>query len=141
TLFKKGRDLAKDGKWAEACPKFEESLKVDWAAGTQINVAVCHSRIGKNALAYGELVEALSISQKAKREDREKICRDELAALEPKIARVIVNVDAPPSGMLVTIDGESLGANLFGIAKVVEPGVHVIRASAPGRKAWEANAA
>jgi hypothetical protein len=140
-LFKEGRDLAKDGKWAAACPKFEESQKLDWAPGTQINIAVCHARIGKNAKAYGELVEALSIAEKTKRKDREKICRDELAALEPKIARLTVLTAAPPPGLFVTIDGEALPPAALGAPRVVDPGMHLVKATAAGKIAWEANVA
>lgn len=136
-LFKEGRALAKGEKWAEACPKFEESQKLDWAAGTLLNLGVCHARIGKSAKAYGELAESLTIAIKQKKGAREKIARDELAAIEPKIARITVNVAAPPPSLIVTIDGELLPAPMYGIARVVDPGEHAIEAGAPGKKNWE----
>jgi hypothetical protein len=137
TLFKDGRALAKEEKWAEACPKFEESQKLDWATGTLLNLGVCHARIGKNAKAYAELVESLGLAQKQKRKDREDVIRKELAALEPKIARITVNVSSPAPSAVVTIDGEALLPATWGIAHAVDPGEHVIKATAPGRKLWQ----
>ena len=135
-LFKAGRALAKDAKWSVACPKFEESQRLDPAPGTLLNLGVCHARTGKNALAYAELAESLSIAQRAKRADRVTIAHDELTLLEPKIARVTMNAPTEPN-VTVTVDGRTIAPMALGVAQVVEPGTHTLRAVAPGKKAWE----
>ena len=51
SLFEEGRQLMSNGKFAEACPKFESSYKLDPAAGTLLNLAVCHEKVGRTAAA------------------------------------------------------------------------------------------
>ena len=46
-----GRKLATDGKFAEACPKFEQSLAIDSGLGTKFNLADCWEHLGRLASA------------------------------------------------------------------------------------------
>src|SRR5689334_7826331 len=46
-LFQEGRTLAGSGKYEEACPKFEESLKLDAGIGTKFNLADCLEHTGR----------------------------------------------------------------------------------------------
>src|SRR5688572_18113756 len=41
-LFKEGRSLAAEGRHAEACPKFEQSLQLEAGVGTRFNLADCY---------------------------------------------------------------------------------------------------
>ena len=54
-LFNKGKKLAAEKRYADACPAFEQSMKLDAAIGTQLNIAKCYEewgRIGRALLAY-----------------------------------------------------------------------------------------
>ena len=54
-LFKQGKKLAAEKKYAEACPAFEQSMKLDPAIGTQLNIAKCYEDwglLGKALVAY-----------------------------------------------------------------------------------------
>ena len=57
-------------------------------------------------------------------------------ALEGALVHVIIAVSAP-SETQVTLDGEPIGAGGFGTPIPVDPGDHVVRATAPGKKAFE----
>ncbi|MEJ7735736.1 MAG: hypothetical protein WKG00_41925, partial [Polyangiaceae bacterium] len=48
-LFDAGKLLVADGKYAEACPKFEASFTLDRTLGTLLNLADCHEKVGKVA--------------------------------------------------------------------------------------------
>jgi Tfp pilus assembly protein PilF len=52
-LFNQARDLAKANRWAEACPRFEASLRADPVLGTRLNLATCYEHLGKLASAWG----------------------------------------------------------------------------------------
>src|SRR5258708_37292521 len=52
TLFDEGRKLLADGKYDAACPKLEESQRLDPGMGTLVNLAECWEHIGRTALAW-----------------------------------------------------------------------------------------
>ncbi|MEZ4308280.1 MAG: hypothetical protein R3F14_09575 [Polyangiaceae bacterium] len=89
-LFVEAKKLLKQGKVAEACRKLEGSYRIDPAGGTVLNLALCHEEEGKIATAWAELKEALAMAKKANRRDRERIARDHLDAIEPKLPYLLV---------------------------------------------------
>ncbi len=52
SLFDQGRALVKDGNYAAACPKLEESQKIDSGVGTLFNLADCYEHLGRFASAW-----------------------------------------------------------------------------------------
>src|SRR5687767_11843809 len=51
-LFREGRRLMKAGDYEGACPKLEESLRLDPALGTLFNLASCEEQLGRWATAW-----------------------------------------------------------------------------------------
>jgi hypothetical protein len=58
SLFREGKRLSAEHKYSEACPKFEESFKIDHGLGTLLNLASCHESGGQPASAWAEFSEA-----------------------------------------------------------------------------------
>jgi hypothetical protein len=132
-LFRSGRQLMGRGDYAQACPKFAESNRIDPKLGTLLNLALCHERIGKTASAWAEYVQASQTANRLGQGEREQVAREKAAALEPGLPRVIVDGGAE-SRAEVKLDDQAIGPAAFATAIPVDPGEHVVRATAPGKK-------
>jgi tetratricopeptide (TPR) repeat protein len=132
-LFAQGRELTKANRWAEACPKFEASLKYDPVLGTRLNLASCYEHIGKLASAWSLYKQAVDLASQAGDAKRRDYARRQAAALEPKLPRLVITAPADsPTGLLVMRDGTPIDPAALGVPLYVDPGPHEIAASAPG---------
>jgi hypothetical protein len=136
--FEEGLSLMQSGNAADACPKFEDSLKIYRASGTLINLALCHEQVGRLASATTEFDESLARAQREHRADREETARSHLRALAPRVSHLTVSVasSADVEGLSVSMDGAELHRPSWGVRTMVDPGDHVIVANAPRRAAW-----
>ena len=137
-LFRSGRELMAQDRYAEACPKFAESLQLDRRLGTLMNLALCHEKEGKTASAWAEYVQAGEIAKRSGQTDREQLTRERARALEPGLPRVIVEAAAIP-GLSVTLADKPIGSGAYGTPVPVDPGDHVVRATAPGKMPYTAS--
>jgi serine/threonine-protein kinase len=136
TLFEDAKKLMAAGKVDQACPKLETSNKLVPRLGTTLNLAECHEKIGKTATAWAEWRQAAALAKQAK-DDREGFAQGRAATLEPKLARLTIQVDpTEPAGFVAKRDGEPVEPGLFGSAIPVDPGPHTVEATAPGAKPW-----
>jgi hypothetical protein len=136
-LFNQARDLAKANRWAEACPKFEASLRADPVLGTRLNLATCYEHVGKLASAWGLFREAITQAAKAGDLKRRDFAQKQADALEPRLPRLTISASAnPPAGLVVARDGAPIDAGALGVALYIDPGTHAITASAPGFEAF-----
>lgn len=135
-LFQEGKRLMAEKRYAEACPKLEESQKADPGGGTLLAIAACHEEEGKLAAAWAEYGAAAAVARRDGRKDRLQIAERRAALLEPRLARLTVRVADAASHVAVTRDGVDVPAPAWGTAIPVDPGEHVVRAAAPGREPW-----
>src|SRR5262245_13158316 len=138
-LFNEAQQLMKDGKYAQACPKYAESQRLDSGLGTMLYLADCYEKNGQTASAWGQFREAASIAKNTGESGREKKAIERAAALEPRLLRVSLSVApeaASIAGIEIKRDGQVIGKALWGTAMPLDPGDHVFEASAPGRKKW-----
>ena len=141
-LFKEGRRLLDAGRVAEACEKLSESQRLDPGGGTLLNLAACHERQGRTATAWAEFTESLAQARRAGRDDRARVAADRVAALEPRLATLRIEVDAAHAdGLEVRLDGNVVRTPGWGIAVPVDPGEHIVEANAPGKVAWRTRVA
>ncbi len=136
--FDLGKKLLAEGKTADACPKFAESVRLDPGIGSLLYLADCHEKVGQTASAWAEFREAEALA-KRNNDSRETVAHDRAAVLEPKLAKLVVlvpaDVAATPS-LEVRRDDGVVGQPLWGAAIPVDPGSHRIIAAAPGKKPW-----
>ena len=137
-LFDSARDLMKKGNYAEACPKFEESQRLDPGSGTLLNLAICYEQRGLTASAWATFLEAAMSARAAGKVDRVKSAQQRADALAPRLARLTIRVaDERMAGLEVRRDDVVVRPGQWGAAIPTDPGTHVISAKAPGRKAWQ----
>jgi hypothetical protein len=129
-------------RYAEACPKLEESQRLDPAGGTLLHLAICREHEGKIATAWAHYQEALASAKRDGRRDRAKIAQERIDALGPRLPRIRVRV-APAnkklSGFSLTRDDVPVGEAQWDDAIPVDPGTRVLRAQAEGYKPWSAS--
>jgi hypothetical protein len=135
-LFAEGRKLADDGRYGEACPKFEASFRLDPGIGTNFNLADCFEHLGRTASAWGRFLDVAAATKAAGQPQREQVARARAAALEPNLVRLVIEVSSPVGGLIVERDGVPVGRASWGLALPVDPGDHIVAASAPGKKRW-----
>jgi hypothetical protein len=144
-LFDEARALIEHGEVPHACALFAESQRLDPGGGTLLNLALCHEQEGKLAAAYFELDEALSQAVRDGREDRESMARERRVALLPRVPKLTI---VPPRtdvaigsvasrALAVELDGVPLGRAALGVALLLDPGPHRLRATAEGCPPWE----
>lgn len=137
-LFKDGKALFDKGQTAEACRKLEGSHRLDPAAGTLLNLAVCHEKEGRTASAWYEFTDALAAARKDNRPERIKLAEEHIAKLEPQLVRLTIEVpkESDLPDLTVLRDDAVLARAGWGSATPVDPGDHKIEAKAPGKIAW-----
>ena len=136
TLFDEAHKLVEAGNFADACPKYAESNRLDPQLGALLHLADCYERQGKLASAWSTFREAEEIAEK-RADPRQQTAHARAAALNGKVSRLTILI--PPTsaveGMVITRNGVEIGPAQFGTAVPVDAGVHNVRATAPGMRA------
>jgi serine/threonine-protein kinase len=135
-LFNEARHLAASGRYPEACPKFEESQRLDPGIGTQFNLADCYEHTSRLASAWALFLDVASAAGGTGQAARESVARKRAAALEPRLSKLTIEAPRNAAGLEVRRNGEVLGASVWNSPIPVDPGSYTIEASAPGRKKW-----
>lgn len=137
SLFDEGRRLANEqNNWAAACPKFAESHRLKPGGGVVLNLALCYRKTGRTASAYARYKEGLALAVRDKNEARIKIARDGIDELEPQLSHLTIVVKEEPPELKIDLDGQAIPRAAWGSRFPVDPGKHVVVASAPGKTAW-----
>lgn len=135
-LFRDAKALSEKERFDEACPKFQESHRLDPKPGTILNLAVCREKQGKTASAWLDYLEAASFAARAGQKDRETFAKDQAAKLEQQLSRLVVRVPDATPGLVVKVDATILNGASWGTAAPINPGEHLIEATAPGHQPW-----
>jgi hypothetical protein len=123
-LFKKAKKLHGDKKYAEACPMFEKSDKLDPGIGAKLNVAKCYEDWGMLARAYTWYVDAEKMAKDAGDKRADKI-HELVEAIDSEVPRLTLKLPDGASGdkAEVKLDGKSIE---LGKEHRVDPGPHEI---------------
>lgn len=135
-LFMEGRALMQEGKYEAACPKLAESHRLDPGVGTLLNLGECWEKLGRTASAWATYREAETLARRSAQKERAAHAASKVAALEPALPHLTLDVPKPVPGLVVKRDGEPIAQAAWTTRLPVDPGTHRIEASAEGYKTW-----
>jgi hypothetical protein len=138
-LFDTARELMTQERYGEACPKFEESNRLDPGIGTKFHLADCWQHMGRTASAYSLFREVESEAHTRDQPSRERVARDRATALEPFVSKLVIQPRDAASLPHVQVrrDGLEVDREHWNAAVPVDPGSHIVAVSAPGKEPWQ----
>ncbi|HWZ90499.1 MAG TPA: hypothetical protein VNW92_16660 [Polyangiaceae bacterium] len=127
-------------KYEQACPRFEESQRLDPGIGAMYNLADCWDHSGRTASAWAMFLDAAAAARAVGQADRERAAKERALAIESKVPHLTIQVPNAEAGLEVKRDGEIVRAASYGVSLPVDPGNHHIEVSAPGKKPYATDA-
>ena len=125
----------KNGQAELACPKFEESQKLDPGA-EKFNLADCYEKVGKAAAAYRNFQELDGILTRVGDTERAALARSRAEALKAQMGRF--KFEAPrekrPEGLVVIVDDVPLDPARLSEELAVDVGPHRVEFRATSKK-------
>jgi hypothetical protein len=139
SLLDEARQLMAQDKYAEACPKFEESVRMASLSGTMISLADCYEKQGRLATAWSMFISAATAARRGGNDEREVEARTRAAALEEKLPKILIDVGGSREllGLEVKRDDALVDPGQLSAAIPADPGEHRITVSALAHRPWE----
>jgi len=135
-LFDEALALRDQGRWQDSCARFRESMAVDPAVGTLLNVAGCSAKEGKLAQAIKEYQRLEEINARTRDPDRQRNVREQASAalkdLLRRVPRIVLKITPRSPAARVVLDGRDAEVVRAGEPLLVDVGAHVIEVEADG---------
>lgn len=134
--FDEGRAAMKGGDLPRACAKFADAQRLDANVGYAVNLARCEEKRNELVKARQHWQEALDLAR-ARTDARAPEVEKGLEALEARLPRLVIVPTEPAAPQLaIRLDDVLLESTVAREPIPVDPGLHRIAATAPGRKEW-----
>lgn len=140
-LYDEAKRLIASGHYAEACPKLEQSQKLDAGLGTQFHLADCWQHQGRTASAWALFREVASEARAGGQTGRARVAKDRADALEPFLSKLAIapGIASTIPGLVIRRDGAEVPRESWGSPVPVDPGTHDVGATAPDKQTWRAS--
>jgi len=137
-LFQHGRALLEAGQVEAACAQFEASEVLENRLVTLLELGDCNQRAGRSASAWHSFLEAEAVAQVQKDVEHAQIAAQRVAALEPKLIRMVflVPMTSRVPGLSVRLGANTVPPSSWGSLIPVDPGVQRVSAAAKGYDSW-----
>jgi len=132
--FRQALSLEVAGNYEKALSLFKEVAQVKSSPAVRFHIGTCEEKMGDWVQAVGSYRLALHEGQQQSAKDVIDAAQEALTALEPKIPKMTIVRGDGAAVAKVELDGRALGGASVGTPMPVNPGPHVIKASAPGRQ-------
>src|ERR1041385_61715 len=133
-LHEEAEHALKKGDWGHACRLYEESEALDPSATTQTRVAECLQHDGHLARALEAYKAALPLAERLEPDRKRRIAeliRHRIEALDPRVPKLRIATAPDIDGLVLTLDGRTLSREELDAPFFIDPGNHVITATAP----------
>jgi hypothetical protein len=137
-LFDAGMRALTAGFYSEACPRLEESWRLEPRPDTRFYLADCYEKSGKTASAWINFWEVSETAFKAGDTARALVADQRALDLTAHLSFLTVSVPHPVAGLLVKRDGTPMAPESWGVPVPVDPGIHQIEVTAPDKKPYQA---
>jgi hypothetical protein len=135
-LFKQGDELQRAGRFAEALDKFERAQQAFSAPTNELRIAECNAALGRlveSAEAYRTVVRTpLPAGSPPAFQAAVDQAKAELEQVEPRVPKIIVQVQPAVSAASLQIDGQNVPPALLGASMPLDPGTHRVSVVAQG---------
>lgn len=123
-LYQRGRAFLKAGDLEAAYRAFEESMRLDPATGTLLNMGDCAEQLGRYATAWQHFVEAKE--RLPPNDHRLAFARKRIEQLAPKVPRLVIQLHPSCARTSVFRDDVELGSASLGVPLPVDQGPHIV---------------
>jgi hypothetical protein len=134
--FDEGRELFEQGRFKDACDKFELSMQLDPSPGTLLNLGNCYEPQGDLLRALSTFEQALADAQRTTDKKRRQVwsdaAKERIASLSKRIPEL--SIDGAEPGSSVLLDGQPY--QRLGESLRQNPGHHQLEVSAPGKRTY-----
>lgn len=129
--FKQGIEARDKKDYQSALKLFRASHGLEPGRGKLFNIAMCEEQLGLFGSAFKHFQEVQG--QLPAGDDRVPVVKQHLDAVRPQVPYLkIQRAPSAPAGTAVTLDGEPLAPATLGVEMPIDPGKHVVAATAPG---------
>lgn len=139
-LFEQGRALLEVGNVEEACPKLEQSVRLEVATGALLALAMCHEQAGKLATAWAEYESVVKRAAAAGQAEREQWARERVNTLRPLLSTLNIQIAAELArvpGLQVWRDESLVAPQWWNVAVPLDGGTYRLKVTAPAHEPWE----
>ena len=133
-LFREGATLAQQGKWDQALNRYARSLKLKRSSLTLYSLGVAQKQTGRFIEARESFKTFLAEPSSSATQPFEQPAKAAIEELDARIGRLTIQVT--PTGvsdLAVELDGAPVAPADIGVARPINPGVHVVTASGSGQ--------
>jgi hypothetical protein len=145
SLATEGALAFNEGRFKEAIDLFAKAESLVHAPPHLLFMARAHAKLGqfvKAREAYMKIVkEQLAPNAPQAFRDAQATAEEERKLVEPKIGRLTIKVEGADTAkdLTVSVDGHPISAVLLGVPQPMDPGTHMVTATATGFKARPAS--
>jgi hypothetical protein len=131
-FFKKGIKASKEKRWQDAVDNLTRSLELKPAPITHYTLAVAQQKVGQLVEALESLRAFLAAPEEQATNAYREPAQEAVALLDKRVGRVRIDVEpADVDDLAVQIDGSPVPLAALASDRLVNPGVHLVKASAP----------